>query len=94
MVEQTVKVLNRAGLHARPAMILVQLTLKYNSSILIEKEGKQVNAKSIMGVITMAAHYGTELKIIAEGDDEEEAVAAIVNLFNARFKEDDDDEEI
>ena len=92
MVEQTVTVINRAGLHARPAMVLVQATLKFNSSVFIEKEGKQINAKSIMGVITLGAAYGTELKIIAEGEDEKEAVAAVVNLFHTKFSDELEDE--
>ena len=87
MVEQTVTVINRAGLHARPAMVLVQTILKFNSSVFIEKEGKQINAKSIMGVITLGASYGTVLKIIAEGDDEEAAVSALVNLFETKFSD-------
>ena len=87
MVTQTVKVKNRAGIHARPAMVIVQATLKFTSNIYLEKNEYRVNAKSIMGVITLAAAYGTELTIIAEGEDEKEALAAMINLFDINFEE-------
>jgi phosphocarrier protein len=88
MTEKTVKVLNRAGIHARPSALLVQVTKDFKSNIYIEKENNKVNAKSIMGIITLIAGFGTELKISAEGEDEEEAVAALVRLFESKFEED------
>jgi phosphocarrier protein len=87
MTEQTVTVLNRAGVHARPAAILVQTTKNFKCNIYLQKGNDQINAKSIMGVITLGAAYGTELKIIAEGDDEEAAAQALVHLFETRFEE-------
>ena len=87
MVEKTVKVINRAGIHARPSAILVQTTKNFKSNIYIEKGKDRVNAKSIMGIITMGVAYGTELKIIAEGEDEEAAVQAIVKIFESKFEE-------
>jgi phosphocarrier protein len=88
MTEKMVKVLNRAGIHARPSALLVQVTKDFKSNIYLEKKNEKVNAKSIMGVITLAAGFGTELKISAEGEDEKEAVAALVRLFESKFEED------
>jgi phosphocarrier protein len=87
MTEKIVTVLNRAGIHARPSALLVQTTKNYKSNIYIEKGSDRINAKSIMGIITLGAAYGTELKIIAEGEDEEEAVNALVKLFESKFEE-------
>jgi phosphocarrier protein len=87
MTEQTVVISNRAGVHARPAALLVQTTKNYNCSIYLEKGRDKINAKSIMGVITLGAAFGTEIKITAEGDDEEAAVKALVHLFNSKFEE-------
>ncbi|MCL2230383.1 MAG: HPr family phosphocarrier protein, partial [Treponema sp.] len=67
--------------------ILVQTTKNYKSNIYIEKNSDRINAKSIMGIITLGAAYGTELKIIAEGEDEEAAVEALVKLFESKFEE-------
>jgi len=87
MTEKVVTVKNRAGIHARPSAILVQTTKNYKSNIYIEKNSDRINAKSIMGIITLGAAYGTELKIIAEGEDEEAAVEALVKLFESKFEE-------
>jgi phosphocarrier protein len=88
MVEQKVMVTNRAGVHARPAALLVQKVNKFKSTIYIEKEQDRINAKSIMGVITLGAGYGTELTIRAEGEDEVQAVETMVRLFESKFEED------
>jgi phosphocarrier protein len=87
MAERIVTVLNRAGIHARPSALLVQTTKNFKSNIYIEKGSDRINAKSIMGIITLGAAYGTELKIIAEGEDEEAAVDAIAKLFETKFEE-------
>jgi phosphocarrier protein len=87
MAEKIVTVQNRAGIHARPSALLVQTTKNFQSNIFIEKGSDRINAKSIMGIITLGAAYGTELKIIAEGPDENEAVSAIVKLFETKFEE-------
>ncbi|MDR2258179.1 MAG: HPr family phosphocarrier protein [Treponema sp.] len=87
MTEQTITIKNRAGIHARPAALLVQTTKDFKSSIYFEKNKDRVNAKSIMGIITLGAAYGTEIKIIAEGEDEQEAVEALVRLFESKFEE-------
>jgi phosphocarrier protein len=87
MTEHIVTVLNRAGVHARPAAILVQTTKNFNCNIFFEKGRERINAKSIMGVITLGAGYGAEIKIIADGEGEEEAVKTIVRLFESKFEE-------
>ena len=87
MTEQMVTISNRAGIHARPAAILVQSAKDFKANIYFEKGRDRINAKSIMGILTLAATYKTELKIIAEGEDEAKAVEAIVKLFNSGFEE-------
>jgi len=89
MTEKTVTVLNRAGVHARPSALIVQATKNFKCSIHFEKGNERINAKSIMGVITLGASYGTKIKIIADGEDEKEAVEIIVNLFESKFEEEE-----
>jgi len=85
--ERMITVSNRAGIHARPAAILVQAAKDFKASIYIERSSEKVNAKSIMGILTLAAAYKTELKIIAEGEDAEMAVDALSRLFDSKFEE-------
>ena len=87
MTEKLVTVLNRAGIHARPSAILVQTTKNFKSNIYLEKNNDRINAKSIMGIITLGAAYGSVLKVIADGEDEETAVEIIVKLFESKFEE-------
>lgn len=87
MAEKTVTVRNRAGIHARPAALIAQTANKFSSEITIEKDSTVINAKSIMGVITMAAGYNTELIVKAEGSDADAAVEAIFSLFENKFEE-------
>lgn len=87
MTERIVKVINRAGVHARPSALLVQTTKNFTSNIYLEKGTDRINAKSIMGIITLGAAYGTELKIIAEGEDEATAVEILAKLFESKFEE-------
>jgi phosphocarrier protein HPr len=87
MVERIVTIRNRAGMHARPAALLVKTASGFTSQIHIEKDSERVNGKSIMGVITLGATYNTQLKIIATGPDEAQAVDAIEKLFEQRFEE-------
>jgi phosphocarrier protein len=87
MIAETITVSNRAGIHARPAALIVQTTKDYTSKIYFEKGNDRINAKSIMGIITLGAAYGTELNIMAEGEDEDAAVKAIVRLFESKFEE-------
>ena len=87
MVERIVTVRNRAGIHARPAALLVKTTSLFSSQIYIEKDSEKVNGKSIMGVITLGATHDTQLKIIADGPEEVEALDTIEKLFQNRFEE-------
>ncbi len=80
-------VLNEVGLHARPASLIVQTALKFDADIYIEKDDERIPAKSIMGVLVLAAGKGTELFFIAEGPDAEEAIEAITALFEDKFGE-------
>jgi phosphocarrier protein len=88
MIEQMVKIINRAGIHARPAAVLVQAAKDFSSNIYFEKGQDKINAKSIMGILTLAATYGTELRIIADGEDEKTAVESLARLFQSKFEED------
>ena len=88
MQETSVKIINNAGLHARAASKLVELSSGFSSKIEIGHE-KMVDGKSILSLMMLAAVKGTTVKIIAEGEDEEQAVAAIVALINDRFEEDE-----
>jgi phosphocarrier protein len=87
MVEQRVTISNRAGIHARPAALLVQTTKDFKCNVYFEKGRNRINAKSIMGIITLGAAFGTELNIIAEGEGEEAAVKTLVHLFESKFEE-------
>lgn len=87
MVTKKIIVQNRAGIHARPSSLIVQTANKFQSNIMFERENIAVNAKSIMGVMTMAAGYQTELTVSADGVDEAEAIAALEQLFAAKFEE-------
>lgn len=87
MTEKILTVKNRAGIHARPAALIAQTANKFTCEVLIEKDSNTVNAKSIMGVITMAAGYNTVLTLKAEGADEKEAAEAIFQLFESKFEE-------
>ncbi|WP_018608447.1 HPr family phosphocarrier protein [Uliginosibacterium gangwonense] len=81
------EVANRLGLHARPSAKLTQLATQYRCDVWLEREGRRVNAKSIMGVMMLAAAQGTKLTIETEGDDAEAALTAIVELIASRFGE-------
>ncbi|MCL2479395.1 MAG: HPr family phosphocarrier protein [Treponema sp.] len=87
MTEQKIKISNRAGIHARPAAILVSAAKNFSSSIYFEKNSTRINAKSILGIMSLGAAYGNELNVIADGDDEKEAMAALIRLFESRFEE-------
>ncbi len=86
-MERTLTIRNRAGMHARPAALLVKTASSFKSQIFLEKDSERVNGKSIMGVITLGATYDTPLKVIAEGPDEREALDALEKLFEAKFEE-------
>ena len=87
MPQTEVEVVNRLGMHARPAAKLTQLASQYQSEIWVTRNGRQVNAKSIMGVMMLAAGKGARLEIGAEGEDAEAAIAAIAALIASGFGE-------
>jgi phosphocarrier protein len=86
--EASVQVVNRAGLHARPAAELVKTAGSFLSEIHVEKGGLQVNGKSIMGVLMLAAEQGSTLRFTASGPDSEEALKALTDLVTRGFEED------
>lgn len=87
MTEKDVTVLNRAGIHARPAALIVQTASRFASHVEFHKEHETINAKSIMGIITLGAGYNATIRITADGADEEEAVSSLAALFENRFEE-------
>ena len=87
MVERTVQILNKNGLHARPAAEIVKLAAKYTSEITISRDGTEVNGKSIMGVMMLAAECGASILLRADGDDAEQAIDAIATLIANKFGE-------
>lgn len=86
-MKKTVKVQNKLGIHARPAAEFVKLASKFKSDVFIAKNNSKVNGKSIMGVITLIAEYDSEVEITVNGIDEEEAMTALIELFNQKFYE-------
>jgi phosphocarrier protein len=87
MTEKIVKIQNRAGIHARPSAMLVQTAQRFKSNIYLEKGDDRINAKSIMGILTLGASFGTELRLVADGEDEKAAVEAMGKLFDSKFEE-------
>jgi phosphocarrier protein len=87
MIVREVRVLNKAGLHTRPASMIVREAARYKSEFFIQKDGYEINGKSIIGVMTLAAEQGATLTLIFEGDDEEDAAVAIAQIFDEGFGE-------
>ena len=87
MVERRVTVVNAHGIHARPAAEIVKLAARFTSGIVLEKDGLEVNGKSIMGVMMLAAECGSEVLIRADGEDAAAAVEALAALIAGRFGE-------
>lgn len=85
----TVAITNKLGLHARASAKLVSLAAEFKSEITLARNGQQVNGKSIMGIMMLAAAKGAELQVCADGKDETKAIEAIVNLITNRFGEDE-----
>lgn len=86
-MRKNVRILNKAGIHVRPAAQIAELSNKFQSDILFIKDGIEVNAKSIMELLTLAAGEQTEIIINAEGDDEAKAIDALEKLINSKFSE-------
>ena len=87
MIKASVPISNKLGLHARASAKLTKLTGTFRSDIFMSRSGRRVNAKSIMGVMMLAAGLGTEIEIEVNGDDEQAALAAITALINDKFGE-------
>ena len=87
MIEKETEILNRAGIHARPATKIVETANKFRASVYLEKDGNKINAKSIMGILTLGASYKSKIRIFTEGEDEQDAADAICSLFANRFEE-------
>ena len=87
MLSQEITIVNRLGLHARAAAQLVRMANEYPCDIHLDKDGQVSNAKSVMEVLMLGATAGTSIKVIADGEKEDEALKAIVALFGARFHE-------
>jgi len=88
MIERQIEIVNRLGLHARAAAKLVHLTSGYRSQVWLAKDGEEVDAKSILGILLLAAAQGSSVTIKCDGEDEQDAIAAIAKLFADRFDED------
>lgn len=86
-MEREVEIVNRAGMHARPAAEFVKLASRFTSAISIEKDGIEVNGKSIMGVLMLAAEQGSRLRLSADGDDAPDALDALADLVGRGFEE-------
>ena len=87
MIEQEVTIRNRSGLHTRPAASLVKTAARFKAEFYIFKDGMEINGKSIIGVMTLAAEQGSTLLLRFEGVDEAEAAAAVISLFERGFDE-------
>lgn len=88
MFTKEVLVQNQVGLHARPATFFIQKANEFKSSIWVEKEERRVNAKSLLGVLSLGIMGGTQIRVIAGGPDEEQAVEELVKLVESGFSED------
>jgi len=88
MVESKLEITNRLGLHARAAAKLVHTAGVFNSFVTLVKDGEEIDAKSILGILQLGAAQGTEISIRCEGSDEGEALEAVARLFADRFGED------
>ncbi|MBN2092409.1 HPr family phosphocarrier protein [candidate division KSB1 bacterium] len=88
MIEKDFIIPNKLGLHARPAALLVKTLSRFDADIYITKDNQVVNGKSIMGVMTLAAEYGSTVRFRISGEDEEDVVGAVEEVFAIKFNED------
>ena len=88
-ISRTLTIKNKLGLHARAASLFVQVANNYKSDVFIAKGGQEVNGKSIMGILILAAANGTEIEVKARGEDAETALDAIEDLIDRRFDEEE-----
>ncbi|MFL6569858.1 MAG: HPr family phosphocarrier protein [Chthoniobacterales bacterium] len=87
-IEKEVTIVNRLGMHARPAAMFVRIASRYRSEVWVEKDGEQINGKSIMGLMMLAAGQGSKLKLCCEGADAAKAVEELEQLIADKFNED------
>ena len=87
MIEREVTVRNRAGLHTRPASMLVKTASQFDSDIFLRRDNYEINGKSVIGVMTLVAEQGATLELIVDGQDEEAAAEALTDLFEDGFGE-------
>lgn len=89
MIEKKIIIKNKLGLHARAAVKFVNLANRYSSSVRIVKDGNEVDGKSILGILTLAASQGTPIKLVVSGRDENLAMKALCELINSKFGEEE-----
>jgi len=87
VIEKEITIVNKAGMHTRPASAIVRIAAKYKAEFFISKNGFEVNGKSIIGVMTLAAEQGSKLSLIFQGDDEKELSEEMVKFFEDGFGE-------
>jgi phosphocarrier protein len=87
-IEKEIMIINRLGLHARPAAMFVRIASRYRSEVWVEKEGEQINGKSIMGLMMLAAGQGSKLTIRCEGPDADKVMEELEELIQHKFNED------
>jgi len=87
MIKNTITIINKLGLHARASAKLTKLAGSFKSEVFMSRNGRRVNAKSIMGVMMLAAGMGTQVEVETEGEDEQAAMDALVALINDKFGE-------
>lgn len=87
MIERELTVRNKAGIHTRPASMIVRTASKYDAEVFLRRDRYEINAKSVIGVMTLAAEQGATLQLVADGDDEAEAADALEDLFEDGFGE-------
>lgn len=87
MFSEKVTVQNKVGLHARPATFFIQKANEFKASIWVEKDERKVNAKSLLGVLSLGITQGTEINILADGADEQDAVNTLIDLISSDFAE-------
>ena len=88
MVTKELTIINKLGIHARPAAQFVKLASKFDADIVVEKDGEEVDGKSILGLMMLAVGNGSKITITAEGKDEQEALNALEDLISRKFEED------
>ncbi len=87
MIQEKVTIKNKLGMHARPAAMFVKTAAKFKSDVFLGRDEQEVNGKSIMGVMMLAAEMGSALTLTVKGDDEKETLAALIALINNKFDE-------